>query len=210
MKIAVIGSGNVGGALGTGWAKKGHSVVFGVRDKNDEKLQSLLKKAGPNAQAASVQEAAAFAEVVVFATPWPATQDAIRSAGDLKGKIVFDCSNPVKPDLSALQLGHTTSAAEQVANWASGAKVVKIFNTTGAGNMANARYPDGPPAMFYCGDDAGAKKAGAQLASDLGFEPIDTGGITSARLLEPLAMLWIRLALAQGMGPNIAFRIIRR
>jgi hypothetical protein len=69
--------------------------------------------------------------------------------------------------------------------------------------MANSRYPDGPPAMFYCGDDAGAKKAAAQLASDLGFEPIDAGGITSARLLEPLAMLWIRLALAQGLGALI-------
>ncbi|HXY15037.1 MAG TPA: NADPH-dependent F420 reductase [Terriglobales bacterium] len=210
MKIAVIGTGNVGGALGKGWAKKGHSVTFGVRDKADEKLKSLLKEAGPNAGAASVQEAAAFGEVVVFATPWSATQDAIRSAGDLNGKIVFECNNPVKPDLSGLQFGQTTSAAEQVASWAPGAKVVKVFNTTGAGNMANSHYPDGPPAMFYCGNDPGAKKVAAQLASDLGFEPIDAGEITSARLLEPLAMLWIRLAYAQGLGPNFAFRIIRR
>jgi 8-hydroxy-5-deazaflavin:NADPH oxidoreductase len=108
MKIAVIGSGNVGGALGTGWAKKGHSVVFGVRDKNDDKLQSL-KKAGPNARAESVPEAASFGEVVVFATPWPATQDAIRNAGDLKGKIVLDCTNPLKSDLSGLLIGQTTS-----------------------------------------------------------------------------------------------------
>jgi 8-hydroxy-5-deazaflavin:NADPH oxidoreductase len=210
MKIGVIGSGNVGGALGTGWAKKGHSVVFGARDKNDEKLQSLLKQAGPNARAATVPEAAAFGDVVVFATPWAATEDAIRNAGDLNGKIVFDCNNPAKPDLSGLQLGHTTSAGEQVASWASGARVVKVFNTTGAGNMANSHYPDGPPAMFYCGDDANAKKAAAQLASDLGFEPIDVGGITAARFLEPLAMLWIRLVLAQGLGPHFAFRIIRR
>jgi 8-hydroxy-5-deazaflavin:NADPH oxidoreductase len=210
MKIAVIGSGNVGGALGTGWAKKGHSVVFGVRDKNDQELASLLKKAGSNARAASVPEAAASGEVVVFATPWPATQDAIRNAGDLKGKIVLDCTNPLKPDLSGLLIGHTTSAAEQVANWASGAKVVKAFNTTGANNMENSRYPDGPLAMFYCGDDADAKKTVAQLASDLGFEPIDAGGITQARLLEPLATLWIHLAYAQGLGREFAFRIIRR
>lgn len=87
--------------------KKGHSAVFGVCDKTDEKLRSLLKDAGPNARAGDVQEAAAFGEVVVFATPWPAAQDAIRSAGDLKGKIVFDCTNPLKPDLSGLQIGHT-------------------------------------------------------------------------------------------------------
>jgi predicted dinucleotide-binding enzyme len=147
---------------------------------------------------------------VVFATPWPATRDAIRGAGDLKGKAVFDCTNPLKQDLSGLEIGHTTSAAEQVARWASGAKVVKVFNTTGANNMENSRYPDGAPAMFYCGDDAGAKKVAAQLATDLGFEPIDAGGLISARLLEPLAMLWIHLAYGQGMGREIAFRLMRR
>lgn len=210
MKIGIIGSGNVGGALGKGWAKKGHEVVFGVRDTGDDKLKSLLKEAGSKARAASVQEAAAFGEVVVFATPWPAAQDAIRGAGDLKGKIVFDCTNPLKPDLSGLEVGQSTSAGEQVAKWAAGAKVVKVFNTTGANNMETSRYTDGPPAMFYCGDDAGAKKAAAQLASDLGFEPVDAGAITSARLLEPLAMLWIHLAYGQKMGRDFAFRLIRR
>jgi 8-hydroxy-5-deazaflavin:NADPH oxidoreductase len=210
MKIGIIGSGNVGGALGKGWAKKGHSVMFGVLDTNDEKLQSLLKGAGPNARAGSVQDAAAFGEIVAFATPWPATQDAVRSAGDLSGKIVFDCTNPLKPDLSGLEIGQTTSAAEQVASWASGAKVVKIFNTTGSNNMENSRYPEGPPVMFYCSDDAGAKKTAARLAADLGFEPIDAGRLTSARLLEPLALLWIHLAYAQGLGREFAFRVIRR
>ena len=210
MKIGIIGSGNVGGALGKGWAKKGHSVVFGARDPADAKLQSLLKQAGPNARAAGVQEAAAFGEVVVFATPWPAAQDAIRGAGDLKGKVVFDCINPLKPDLSGLELGFTTSAAEQVAQWASGAKVVKVFNTTGSNNMENSRYPGGSPGMFYCGDDAAAKKLAKQLVTDLGFEPVDAGGLTSARLLEPLAMLWIHLAYAQAMGREFAFGILRR
>jgi 8-hydroxy-5-deazaflavin:NADPH oxidoreductase len=210
MKIGIIGSGNVGGALGKGWARKGHSVLFGVRDKNDESLKLLLKEAGANAKPASVQEAAAFGEVVVFATPWAAAQDAIRAVGDLKGKIVFDCTNPLKPDLSGLQIGQSTSAGEQVANWASGAKVVKVFNTTGANNMEHSRYPEGAPVMFYCGDDTSAKKTAAQLASDLGFEPIDAGGLTSARLLEPLAMLWIHLAYAGGLGRDFAFRIMRR
>jgi len=210
MKVGIIGSGNVGGALGKGWAKKGHYVVFGVRDKADEKVQKVLRDAGTNARAATVPEAAGFGEVVVFATPWHAVEEAIRSAGDLKGKIVFDCTNPLKGDLSGLEVGPETSAGEQVAQWAAGAKVVKIFNTTGANNMENSKYSDGPPAMFYCGDDADAKKIAAQLAKDLGFDPIDAGGIKSARLLEPLAMLWIHLAYGQKMGREIAFRLIRR
>jgi len=210
MNVAVIGSGNVGSALGKGWAKKGHNVVFGVRNPADHKVKALLKDVGSNARAEAVSEAAASGDVVVFATPWKATQDAIRSAGDLTGKIVFDCTNPLKPDLSGLEVGHTTSAAEQVASWTSGAKVVKIFNTTGANNMENSRYPGGAPVMFYCGDDAGAKKAAKQLASDLGFEPIDAGGLAIARLLEPLAMLWIHLAYAQRMGRDFAFSILRR
>ena len=210
MKVGVIGAGNVGGTLGKGWARKGHQVTFGVRDASDPELASLLKEAGPNAKLATVPEAAAFGDVVVFATPWPATQDAIRAAGNLRGKIVFDCTNPLKSDMSGLAVGLTTSAAEQVAGWASGAKVVKIFNTTGSNNMANPKYPGGPATMFYCGDDPSAKAAAAQLASDLDFEALDAGGLTVARLLEPYAMLWIHLAIRQGFGRDFAFKIMRR
>ena len=210
MKIGVIGAGNVGGALGKGWAKKGHQVILGVRNPSDPEVGALLKQAGGSARAGSVAEAAQFGEVVVFATPWPATQDAVRNAGNLSGKVVFDCTNPLKEDMSGLEVGHTTSAAEQVASWAKGARVVKIFNTTGSNNMENSRYPQGPITMFYCGDDAAAKSAAAQLAGDLGFEPIDAGGLTMARLLEPLALLWISLAFQQKMGREIAFKLLRR
>jgi predicted dinucleotide-binding enzyme len=210
MNIAVIGSGNVGSALGTGWARKGHAVVFGVRDTKDPKLVSLLKTAGKNARAAGIADAAKSAEVVVFAVPWPALQNAIKSAGNLSGKIVFDCTNPLNADFSGLEIGHTTSAAEQAAKWAQGARVVKIFNTTGSNNMENPRYSEGPAAMFYCGDDAAAKAAAAQLAADLGFEAFDAGGLSIARLLEPYALLWIHLALRQGFGREFAFRVMRR
>jgi 8-hydroxy-5-deazaflavin:NADPH oxidoreductase len=210
MTVGIIGAGNVGGALGKAWASKGHSVMFGVRNTSDPKVAALLKDAGPNARAGSVAEAAKFGEVVVFATPWPATRDAVRGAGDLRGKIVFDCTNPLKPDLSGLETGQNTSAAEQVASWATGARVVKIFNTTGAGNMDNTRYPEGAPAMFHCGDDAGAKAVAAQLAGDLGFDALDAGGLVAARWLEPYAMLWIHLAVHQGWGVNFAFRVMRR
>lgn len=210
MKIGIIGAGNVGGALGKGWAKKGHQVMFGVRNTTDPDVAALLKAAGSSARAGSVAEAAKFGEVVVFATPWPATQDAVKNVGNLSGKIVFDCVNPLKADMSGLDVGQTSSAAEQVAGWAKGARVVKIFNTTGSNNMENPKYPQGPATMFYCGDDAEAKKAAAQLAGDLGFDPIDAGGLTIARLLEPLAMLWIHLAFQQKMGREFAFKVMRR
>ncbi len=210
MKIAIIGVGNVGSALGTGWAKKGHSVTFGVRNPQDEKVKKALAGAGKNAQAATVSEAAKSAEVVVLATPWPATQEAVQSAGNLSGKIVVDCVNPLKPDLSGLAIGQTTSAAEQVAGWAKGAKVVKAFNTTGAGNMANPKYGSQNASMFICSDDAAARKTVGGLAEDLGFEVVDAGPLVMARALEPVALLWIYLAYGGGLGPNFAFKILKR
>ncbi|MFL6259717.1 MAG: NADPH-dependent F420 reductase [Thermoanaerobaculia bacterium] len=208
MKIAIIGAGSVGGALGRGWARAGHEVTFGVRNPSDPKVQKLVEETG--ARAASVADAAAGAEVVVFATPWGATQDALKSAGDLSGKVVFDCTNPLAPNLSGLTHGFDTSAAEQVASWASQARVVKVFNTTGANNMADPDYNGLAATMFYCGNDAEAKAVAGRLAADLGFDPVDAGNLEQARLLEPLALLWIRLAYTQGLGREIAFRLMKR
>lgn len=210
MKIAIIGAGNVGGTLGKGWSKAGHEVIFGVRDTSDSKLKELLAAAGGRAKAASVKEAAASAEVAALTVPWGAAQDALKSAGSLKGKILLDCTNPLKPDLSGLTHGSTTSGGEQVAAWAPGARVVKIFNTTGAGNMGNPAYPGGPSVMLYCGDDPDAKKTAAQLAADLGFDPYDAGPLQEARLLEPFALTWIHLAVFQKLGTNFAFRLVKR
>ena len=123
---------------------------------------------------------------------------------------MIDATNPLRPDLSGLVLGHNTSAGEEVARWAEGAKVVKAFNTTGAQNMANPKFGGQRASMFICGDDAAAKKAVATLAEALGFEPVDAGPLAQARLLEPLAMFWISMAYAHGHGPNIAFKLLRR
>ena len=210
MKIAVIGAGNVGGTLGTAWAAQGHQVVFGVRDPRDARVQAVVAASGGQARAASVREAAAAADIVLLATPWDATKDAIEAAGSLAGKIVVDATNPLRPDLSGLALGHTTSAGEQVARWAPGARVVKAFNTIGAQHMADPRFGDQPASMFVCGDDPAAKRTVAELAAALGFDPVDAGPLTQARLLEPLAMLWISLAYAQGHGTGIAFKLLRR
>jgi 8-hydroxy-5-deazaflavin:NADPH oxidoreductase len=210
MNIAIIGAGNVGGTLGKGWAKAGHEVIFGVRDASDSKLKELLAATGGRAKAASVKDAAASADVIALTVPWPAAQDALKSAGNLNGKILLDCTNPLKPDLSGLTNGFTTSGGEQVAAWAPGARVVKIFNTTGAGNMGNPVYAEGASVMLFCGDDAASKKTAAKLAADLGFDPYDVGPLQEARLLEPFALTWIHLAVFQKLGTNFAFRLVKR
>lgn len=208
MKIAIIGTGSVGSALGRGLAKAGHEVVFGVRDTGKPEVGKLVEDTG--ARAASVAAAASGAEVVVLAMPWGAAQDVIRTAGGLSGKIVLDCINPLNATFSGLDTGDARSAAEQVAAWAPGARVVKIFNSTGANNMANPVYGDDHVTMLYCGDDEGAKEVAARLAADLGFEPVDAGPLSAAYLLEHFAMLWIHLAYGKGMGRNFAFKLVRR
>jgi len=210
MRIGILGAGNVGGALGRGWANKGHDVFFGVPRPKDAKTQDLVRGIGPKARAGTVADAAGFAEVVVLATPWQATQDALRGAGNLAGKVVVDCTNPLNSDFTGLAVGYTTSGAEQVAEWAKGARVFKAFNQTGFNIMANPVFDGRPAVLFVCGDDDASKPTVLKLATDIGFEAIDAGRLVIARLLEPYAMLWIHLANAQGLGRNFAFGLLRR
>jgi NADPH-dependent F420 reductase len=210
VKIAVIGAGNVGAALGKLWAHKGHDIVFGVRNAQDAKVQNVLQSAGNSARAATVKDAASFGDVTVLATPWTATRDAIESAGSLAGKILVDCTNPLAPDLSGLTIGTNNSAAEEIARWARGAKVVKAFNTIGAASFANPRFGSESASMFICGDDAAAKSVVAKLAAELDFDVVDVGPLIAARWLEPLAMLWIHLAIKEGLGSSHAFKLLRR
>ncbi len=210
MKIAIIGAGNVGSTLGKAWAKKGHDISFGVRHPNDDKTRQLLQSLGTKAQAGTVAEAASSSEVIVLATPWPATEAAVRAAGNLQSKIVIDCTNPLKQDISGLELGFSLSGAEQVAQWAKGAKVFKAFNTTGSNNMADPVISGIRTVMFVCGDDEAAKTVVMQLAADIGFDTVDAGKLEQARLLEPWAMLWISLAFQGGLGRDFGFALLRR
>lgn len=210
MKIGIIGSGNVGGALGARWAKAGHEVIFGTRDPQGIEMQQLSAKISGKTSTASLADAARQAEVLLLATPWQVTQQVIAGLGDLSGKILIDATNPLLPDLSGLTIGTSTSAGEQVAGWARGAKVVKAFNTVGANVMDNPTFEGHRPVMFYCGDDAQAKQVVSKLISELVFEPVDAGPLTQARLLEPFALLWISLAYAQGLGREFAFELLRR
>lgn len=210
MKIGIIGAGNVGGTLGKAWAKTGHGIFFGVRHPKDDKTTQLVQSIGNKVQAGAVSDAAAFGQVVVLATPWPATEDAIKQAGDLSGKVVIDCTNPLKPDLSGLALGHSTSGAEQVAQWAKGAKAFKAFNTTGYNIMSDPVINGTRTVMFVCGDDEVTKPLVLQLASDVGFDAVDAGKLVLARLLEPWAMLWISLAFRGSVGREFGFALLRR
>ncbi|MBI2565530.1 MAG: NAD(P)-binding domain-containing protein [Candidatus Schekmanbacteria bacterium] len=207
MKIAVIGTGNVGKALGLAWAGAGHEVVFGSREPHAD------GDAGGNLGGQPVRsqrDAAAAAEVVVLATPWAATRSILAGIGELSGKIVVDCTNPLLPGFNGLDSGGGKSGAERVATWATGAHVVKAFNTTGASNMAKARALAGPALwMPICGDDQSAKDKVAALARELGFEPMDVGPLANAGLLESLAMLWITIAYKQGVGPGFSFSVVR-
>lgn len=200
MNIAVIGAGSVGSALAEAWVRRGHRVWFGVRNPQDAKVQSLVNQLGDRVTAHSNAAAAWEAEVVVLATPWGATQDAILSCGSLAGKTVIDCTNPLLPDLSGLEVGHTSSGGERVASWAPGASVFKCFNQTGAENMRDQHGYALPLVMFVAGDDASRKPAVMQLAEDAGFRAVDAGPLSVARLLEPYAMLWITLAYRMGHG----------
>lgn len=209
MKIGILGAGNVGGALAQGWLRAGHEVYFGVRNPQADDVQAIVKGSQGRAQAGGVNDAVQFGEVVVLALPWPSVKSIVNGL-DLKGKVVLDCTNPILPQLAGIEVGTTTSGGEQIAELIPGAHVVKIFNTTGSGNMENPIYDGKAIPMFYCGNDAGAKVTAAGLAADLGFWPVDAGPLTNSRLLEPMAMLWVWLAYQGGMGREFAFQIVKR
>jgi hypothetical protein len=213
MKIAIIGAGNVGGTLGTAWAQKaGHEILFGVRNPAAEKTQALVGKLGGKARAVAPAEAAASADFIVLTTPWPQAEAAVRSLGNVSGKIILDAINPLAmgPDGLGLEIGHSISAGEKVQGWAAGALVFKTLNTTGFGNMAEPIYHGVKSVMFVAGDDAASKPKVIDLVATLGFDVIDAGPLRNARLLEAHAMLWIELALKHGLGRNWAFARLKR
>lgn len=200
MKIAIIGSGNVGSALGTAWAKAGHQVTFGSRNPSKERPIQ-------DASIADVKSAIDQAEVVALAVPWTAVPDVLKQIPDWKNKVLIDCTNPLTPNLE-LVLGFSTSGGEQVAAQAKGARVVKAFNTTGAGNMKNPKYGGRGATMLYATDDNSAASIAEQLVRDVGFEPQFAGPLKQARYLEPICALWI--SLVPQLGLNFAFTIVRR
>jgi predicted dinucleotide-binding enzyme len=206
--IAILGAGNVGRALAQAWIARGESVVFGV--PNPDKYREAVAALGPSVTIGSTASAIAGAEIVVLATPYPAALDIARSVADWGNRILVDATNPLAPGLAGLSVGTTTSGAEQIAAAARGARVIKAFNTTGAENMADSRYPGGAAFMPVCGDDAEARGRVTALAALIGFDAVDCGGLEAARYLEPFAMTWIHMAIKLGQGRNFAFARMKR
>ncbi|BDC50210.1 NADPH-dependent F420 reductase [Bryobacterales bacterium F-183] len=181
MKIAIAGSGNIGKTLARHWQAAGLDVQFTGRDR--------------------ILELASASDVLVLSVPWEAAADVLSKAGDLTGKIIIDCTNPVLPALEGLSVTGHDSAGEQIQRLAPNAHVVKCFNTLGWAMI-------GPGADgFYCGDDAEAKQKVATLVAAAGMRPIDAGPIRNARYLEAMAMLWIDLAIKRGRGATFTFRL---
>ena len=208
MKIGIFGAGDMGGTLGMRWRQKGHEIMFGIRNRQSQNVQNLFEL-DKSIEFGEIRETVAFGDVIVFAVPWNSVEETIRMAGKLTDKILIDPTNPLTPDLKGLAL-ENTSAAEKISNLTKSAKVVKAFNMIGAKTLSNLIYDSQRADLFICGDDSHAKQIVRELAIDIGFDVIDVGPLVNARLLESLALLWIELAFRQQMGPNIAFKLLRR
>ena len=200
MRIAILGTGNVGTALGKGFAQAGHRVVYGSR--RPAQVDCAV------GQADSIPGAVRQAEVVVLAVPFGAVADALAAAGDgaFAGTVVVDATNPMG---QAVPAPHR-SGAEQVAALAPGSRVVKAFNTMGWETMAEPLVAGQAAVGLVCGDDGEAKETVLQLARELGFDAVDAGDLATASLLEGLATLWLQLAFRRGLGRGIAFSLLRR
>jgi len=197
MKIAIIGAGNVGGALGAAFSRVGHEVTYGVRDPGSDKAQSAVASV-EGASATSFADAVRGADVIVFALRWDAVPDTLKELGDLSGRVVIDAMNRFRGDPSR-------STTQDLADLAPGAKLAKAFNTTGFENMATAADRESPAAMFVAGDNDDAKRITMELARAIGFVPYDAGGLANAKVLEDMVNVWF--ALVANSSRKIAFAI---
>jgi NADPH-dependent F420 reductase len=188
--VALIGTGNVGAALGRRFAEQGHDVVYGSRNPADADVRALVATTGHGAVAVAPAEAAARADIVVLAVPWSAAEDVVRALGDLRGKIIVDPTNPrVMASDGFADYPRDGTVAERIAALAPGAHVVKAFNTLGAETMLDPKLAEGPVTIPLVGDDRGAKARVAALAREIGLEAVDVGPLRHARIIEGLHYL---------------------
>ncbi len=211
MRIGILGSGLMGGKLGTLFARAGHDVVFSYSHSR-EKLEHLARDAGENARAGTPAEAARDADAVLLAVHWSRFGDVLGQAGDLSGKVVVTCSLPMSEDDSQLVVAHTSSGAEELARRIPAARIVSAFNTVPSEvlfDVYERRENRTHPSLVYCSDDDGAKEVAAGLIRDVGFEPVDAGPLRIARFTEPFALLVAQLAYEGDEGPELAYRFER-
>jgi len=213
MKIGILGTGDVGVALGKAFLALGNEVMMGGRDANNPKARAWAEEAGASASAGTFADAAGFGEIIVLATRGAANQSALEAAGPdrLRGKVVIDATNPLTEGgfPPRLSVGHTDSGGEQVQRLLPGAHVVKAFNTVGNPHMFRPDFAGGPPDMFICGDSDEAKKTVGALLRDFGWGVVDLGGIESSRYLEPMCLVWVLHGARSGTW-NHAFKLLTR
>lgn len=209
MKIGILGSGLMGGKLGTIWARAGHDVTFSY-SRSSDKLDRLARDAG--AQSGSPADAASGADVVLLAVHWSRVDDVLEQVGDLAGTVVLNCCVPLDMQNRDLVVGTTTSGAEEIAKRLPRARLVCAFNTSPSEALFpvfEGRHSGTRPQLLYYGDDQRAKEVGRSLISDAGYEPLDAGSLHTARFVEPFAMVTAELAYGQPGGPGLVYRFDR-
>jgi len=208
MRVGILGSGLMGGKLGTLFARAGHEVVFSYA-RSTTRLQRLAQDASANARAGSPREAVHDADAILLAVHWSRFDDVLHQAGDLTGKLIVTCSLPMNNGNTGLIIAHTSSGAEVLAEKLPKTRVVCAFNTVPSEvlfGVFEARRKAKRPSLVLCGDDASSKTIAAELIKDVGFEPIDAGPLRTARYTEPFALLMGELAYQGAKGPAMAYR----
>jgi predicted dinucleotide-binding enzyme len=211
MRIGILGSGLMGGKLGTLFARAGHEVVFSYA-RSEQKLQMLARDAQSQARAGTPREAAREADAVLLAVHWSRTRDVLKQTGDLSDQVVVTCSLPMNADSTELVVAHTASGAEELARMIPRARVVAAFQTVPSEvlfGVYEARRKARRPSLVYCGDDARGKGVAAELIRDVGFDPVDAGPLRIARYTEPFALLVAQLGYEGEGGPGLAYRFER-
>lgn len=209
MRIGILGSGLMGGKLGTIFARAGHEVVFSY-SHSKAKLERLARDTGGQARSGSPAEAARDADALLLAVHWSRVDDVLKKAGDLSGKVIVSCSLPMNDDDTDLVIAHTSSGAEALAKKIPKARIVSAFSTVPSEVLFSVfeRMGDAArPSLVYCGRDKSAKKVAAKLISDAGFEPVDAGPLKVARYIEPFVLLVAQLAYEGTRGPALAYRL---
>jgi 8-hydroxy-5-deazaflavin:NADPH oxidoreductase len=211
MRIGILGSGLMGGKLGTIFARAGHEVVFSYA-RSQKKLERLARHAGKKARAGTLAEAARDADALLLAVHWLRMDDVLQQVGDLTGKVIVTCSLPMNVDNTELVIGLTSSGAEALAKRLPKARIVCAFNTMPSEALFpvyEARRKANRASLVYCGDDSHGKKITAELIRDVGFDPVDAGPLRIARYTEPFALLVGQLAYKGKGGPELAYRFER-
>ena len=211
MRVGILGSGSMGGKLGTIFARAGHEVVFSYA-RSRAKLERLARDAGANARASTPAEAVKQADAVFLAVNWPRIDDVLNQAGDLSGKVIVTCLLPMDAGNTGLVVAHASSGAEELFKKAKKGKVVSAFNTVPSEvlfGVFDARGKAPRPSLVYCGDDLDANRVAAGLIRDAGFDPVDCGPLRNARYTEPFALLVGHLAYGGKDGPELACRFER-